>query len=80
MCYFNVWIMIEGYCDECGMCEYNFVLGDCCVNLVKNYLVVKGVLLLWMMVISYGVEWLVVMGLDDVSWVVNCCVVMVVLN
>lgn len=34
-----MFVVIQGYVDEQGMWEYNFVLGVCWVNLVQEYLI-----------------------------------------
>lgn len=67
-------VVLEGYIDECGICEYNMVLGECCVKVVQCYLVLQGVLLVQLELVFYGKECLVVIGYDEQFWVQNCCV------
>lgn len=61
-------IVIEGYCDECGMCEYNLVLGVCCVNVVCNYFISFGISVDRIEMIFYGKECFEVLGLIELVW------------
>lgn len=39
----NLCVVLIGYIDECGICEYNMVLGECCVKVVESFLIIIGV-------------------------------------
>ena len=52
----NVRFTIEGHCDERGSEEYNLGLGDRRANVVKEYLVSRGISQAAIQTISYGEE------------------------
>lgn len=67
-------IILQGYIDECGLCVYNQVLGECCGNGVSLVLQVNGGLVLQLIVVFYGEECLVCIELNEFCWLQNCCV------
>lgn len=52
----NIYITIEGHCDERGSTDYNLALGDQRASAVKNVLVTLGVSAGRIKTISYGKE------------------------
>jgi peptidoglycan-associated lipoprotein len=69
--YPSVTITIEGHADERGTREYNLALGDRRANIVRSYLVGRGVDGNRLQTISYGKERPAVFGSDDQSWAQN---------
>ncbi len=64
-------IIIEGHADERGTREYNLALGEKRANIVKKYLVLKGVNSLFIQVISYGKERPLVEAHTESAWSKN---------
>lgn len=75
---FDFCVMIEGYVDEQGICEYNFVFGNCCVVVVCDYFVLCGVLVLCLLINLFGKECFVVICVNELCYLLNCCVVIVI--
>lgn len=50
------------------MCEYNFVLGVCCVNVVCEYFLFMGVVGVCLCIVSYGKECLIEICLVEVCY------------
>ena len=54
--YLDLYVVIEGHCDERGSEEYNLALGEKRAKTAKNYLVDLGVSPLRIKTVSYGEE------------------------
>ncbi len=67
----NVYLRIEGNCDERGTEEYNLALGLKRALAAKNYLVAKGVPPDRISVISYGESQPVDPGHNEYAWAKN---------
>lgn len=67
----NVYVFIEGHCDERGPEAYNLALGARRSNAVRTYLVNEGVNGNNLFTISYGKERPLAYGHDDQSRAVN---------
>ncbi len=63
----NVYIFIEGHCDERGPAAYNLALGSRRSNTVRNLLINEGVNLNNIFTISYGKERPLSLGNHDVN-------------
>lgn len=64
----NVYVFIEGHCDERGPEAYNLALGSHRANAVRNMLISNGVNLDHIFTISYGKERPLVFGNAEESW------------
>lgn len=69
--YSNLYVTIEGHCDERGTREYNLALGERRANAVRDYLIALGVEPSRVNVISYGKERPAVAGSDASAWSQN---------
>ena len=67
----NIFIVVEGYCDERGTAEYNMALGQRRAEEAKKYLVNLGVKEHKMKTISYGKEHPIDPGHDEQAWAKN---------
>jgi peptidoglycan-associated lipoprotein len=67
----DVWIQIEGHCDDRGSAEYNLALGEKRANAAKEYLVGLGVAAKRLSVISYGEEKALEQGANEEAWAMN---------
>jgi peptidoglycan-associated lipoprotein len=67
----NIFIAVEGYCDERGTAEYNMALGQRRAEEAKKYLVNLGVKEHKMKTISYGKERPIDPGHDEQAWAKN---------
>lgn len=66
--YRTLTILIEGHCDERGTVEYNLALGERRANAVFNYLVNLGINGSRLKTISYGKEFPLDPGHNEVAW------------
>ena len=66
--YGTLTILIEGHCDERGTVEYNLALGERRANAVFNYLVSLGINASRLKTITYGKEFPLDPGHDEVAW------------
>ena len=66
--YGSMAILIEGHCDERGTVEYNLALGERRANAVYNYLVSLGINASRLKTISYGKEFPLDSGHNEVAW------------
>ncbi|OPZ78413.1 MAG: Outer membrane lipoprotein Omp16 precursor [Alphaproteobacteria bacterium ADurb.Bin438] len=64
-------VQIQGHCDERGTREYNLGLGERRANVVKEYLVSRGVAASRVRTISYGKEKPAVFGANEAAWAQN---------
>ncbi len=64
----DVYIFIEGHCDERGPAAYNLALGTRRANSVRNLLIKQGVDLNRIFTVSYGKERPIVQGENEGSW------------
>lgn len=69
--YPNVYIFVEGHCDERGAEAYNLALGSRRSNAVRNALVQAGVNGDHIFTISYGVERPLVLESNEEAWSKN---------
>lgn len=67
----NVYIFVEGHCDERGPEAYNLALGSHRANAVRNLLVGEGISADNVFTISYGKERPLVFGQGEESWEQN---------
>jgi len=67
----NIYIRIEGNCDERGTNEYNIALGERRANSAKSFLVSLGISSDRIEIISYGEERPLFLGHDEDSWARN---------
>ena len=67
----NLYLFIEGHCDERGPDAYNLALGTRRSNAVRNMLVEYGVDPNRLFAVSYGKERPLVAGHDESSWSLN---------
>lgn len=67
----NVYVFIEGHCDERGPEAYNLALGSRRSNAVRNLLIKEGVNPDNLFTISYGRERPLVFGHDEGAWNLN---------
>lgn len=67
----NVYVFVEGHCDERGPEAYNLALGAKRSNAVRAYLVQEGVSPDNVFTISYGRERPLVLGKNEDSWSQN---------
>ena len=67
----NVYIRIEGNCDERGTNEYNIALGERRANSAKSFLVSLGISSYRIEIISYGEERPLFLAHDEDSWARN---------
>lgn len=67
----DLFIKLEGHCDERGTVEYNLALGDKRAVSVKDYLVNLGINANRIEVISYGKERPVDPGHNEAAWAKN---------
>lgn len=67
----NVYLFIEGHCDERGAEAYNLALGSRRANAVRNVLIQEGVSPDNVFTTSYGKERPAVNGHDEDSWGLN---------
>lgn len=64
-------VQVQGHCDERGTREYNLGLGEKRANVVKEYLVSRGVDSTRIRTISYGKEKPAVFGSNEAAWAQN---------
>ena len=64
----NVYVFVEGHCDERGPESYNYALGANRANSVRNMLISEGVNPDNIFTISYGKDRPIVAGNDEMSW------------
>ncbi|HEX9654242.1 MAG TPA: peptidoglycan-associated lipoprotein Pal [bacterium] len=76
----EVFIRLEGHCDERGTVEYNLALGERRARSVRDYLVNFGIGPGRMTVISYGKERPVDPGQNESAWAKNRRAEFVILN
>jgi peptidoglycan-associated lipoprotein len=76
----EVFIRLEGHCDERGTVEYNLALGERRARSVRDYLVNFGISPGRMTVISYGKERPVDPGQNESAWAKNRRAEFVILN
>lgn len=69
--YPNVYVRIEGHCDERGTREYNLALGERRANAVKNVLIAEGISPARISTISYGKDRPIVLGSNEEAWAQN---------
>lgn len=67
----NVFVFIEGHCDERGPEKFNLSLGNRRANSVRKFLVDEGVNPKQLFTISYGKERPVAIGNDEAAWSLN---------
>ena len=67
----NVFVQIEGHCDERGTQEYNFALGESRALAARQYLIKLGVSGDRLITISYGEEAPADPGHDEAAWAKN---------
>lgn len=67
----NLYVFVEGHCDERGPAAYNLALGARRANAVRNQLIKEGVSLDRLFTISYGKERPLVQGHDANAWQTN---------
>lgn len=67
----NMYVFIEGHCDERGPEAYNLALGARRSNAVRNLLMKEGVSPDNIFTISYGKEKPLVVGHDENAWSIN---------
>ena len=67
----NVYIFVEGHCDERGPEAYNFALGSRRCNAVTELLIKHGIDQQRLFTVSYGKERPIVPGHDEDSWAMN---------
>lgn len=67
----NVYVFVEGHCDERGPEAYNLALGARRANTIRNMLVDSGVNPDNVFTISYGKERPLVGGTDESTWSLN---------
>lgn len=76
----NVFIRIEGHCDERGTVAYNLALGERRALTVRNYLVNFGIDPGRLSIISYGKERPVDSRSNEAAWAMNRRAEFVILN
>lgn len=67
----NVYIFVEGHCDDRGPDAYNFALGANRSNAVRNMLIKEGVVYDRIFTVSYGKQRPLVEGDGEQVWGVN---------
>ena len=67
----NLYVIVEGHCDDRASLSYNFALGNRRSNTVRNYLIDCGVNPDHVFSISYGKERPIAIGTDDASRSLN---------
>ncbi len=67
----NLYVMIEGHCDERGTTEYNLALGERRARSVQQALISLGVSPNQLDTVSYGEERPVAMGHNEEAWAQN---------
>lgn len=67
----NVYVFVEGHCDERGDEAFNFALATRRANAVRNLLVKEGVNPDHLYTVSYGKDRPLVVGHDESSWAIN---------
>lgn len=67
----DVWIQVEGHCDERGSAEYNLALGEKRANASKDFLINLGVESKRISIISYGEEKALEYGSNEQAWSMN---------
>lgn len=67
----NLYLFVEGHCDERGAAAYNLALGSRRSNAVRNVLIKEGVDMDNIFTISYGKERPLVAGTGDEMWAIN---------
>lgn len=67
----NVYIFVEGHCDDRGPAAYNFALGANRSNAVRNALINDGVIYDRIFTVSYGKEQPLVEGQGEEIWKIN---------
>lgn len=76
----EVYIRIEGHCDERGTVEYNLALGERRARAVRDYLVNYGIDPGRITIISYGKERPIDPGHNEAAWAKNRRAEFVILN
>ncbi len=64
----DLYVFVEGHCDERGAAAYNLALGSRRSNAVRNLVIKEGVDMNRIFTISYGKERPLISGNDDRSW------------
>lgn len=67
----NLYVFVEGHCDERGAAAYNLALGARRSNAVRNQLIKEGVSLDRLFTISYGKERPLASGHNSEAWQEN---------
>lgn len=67
----NVYVFVEGHCDERGAQAYNLALGSRRANSIRNLLIKEGVSPDNIFTVSYGKERPVAFGHAEQSWKLN---------
>lgn len=67
----NLYVFVEGHCDERGAAAYNLSLGARRANAIRNQLIKEGVSLDRLFTISYGKERPIAQGHDATAWQFN---------
>ncbi len=67
----NVYVFIEGHCDERGPAAYNLALGTRRSNSIRNLLVQQGISPERLFTVSYGKEKPEMLGSNPESWQAN---------
>jgi peptidoglycan-associated lipoprotein len=69
--YDNLYLIIEGHCDQRGTEEYNRALGERRANAIRAYLVKRGVADYKIKTVSYGEDKPAVSGNGESAWKQN---------
>ncbi|MFN4226514.1 MAG: peptidoglycan-associated lipoprotein Pal [Candidatus Ratteibacteria bacterium] len=67
----EIFVLIEGHCDERGTREYNLVLGEQRALSVRNFLINLGVSPKRLFTVSYGEDKPAVLGSNETAWAKN---------
>ncbi len=67
----NVYVFVEGHCDNRGPAAYNFALGANRSNAIRNMMIKEGVVYDRIFTVSYGKERPLVEGDGEEIWNVN---------
>lgn len=67
----ELWIAIEGHCDDRGTTEYNLALGERRASAARDHLMAAGVQSDRIRIISFGEERPFAAGSDETAWAQN---------